>query len=188
MIFKEFGGVGVFPFREDVALGGADDVHGVGDARHGVFTDSEDGELDGGDALIDALVLRTVLVEDDDADGEAEVLEVLADTEEITCHVIVSCEVVDFILCLCGGLVCVIDKAAAVADLGVEHLAGGKCLVGLDEVDDVVRHLVVGTPWDVLHPLGDEYGGDVVLLFEDLGGVGGEGGGFVGAGDNDNEC
>lgn len=81
---------------------------------------------------------------------------------------------------------CVVDEAAAVADFGVEHLAGGKCLVRLNEVDDVVGHLVVGTPWDVLHPLGDEYGGDIVLLFEDLGGVGGEGGGFVGAGDMGN--
>lgn len=60
MIFKEFGGVGVLPFSEEVALGGADDVHGVGDARHGVFTDSEDGELDGGDALVDSLVLGAV--------------------------------------------------------------------------------------------------------------------------------
>lgn len=60
MIFKEFGGVGVLPFSEEVALGGADDVHGVDDARHGVLTDSEDGELDGGDALVDALVLGAV--------------------------------------------------------------------------------------------------------------------------------
>lgn len=54
--------------------------------------------------------------------------------------------------------------------------------------DNVVGHLVVGSPGEVLHLVGDEDGGDVVLLFEDLGGVGGEGGGFVGAGDNDNEC
>lgn len=43
MIFKEFGGVGVFPFREEVALGGADDIDGVDDAGHGVFADAEDG-------------------------------------------------------------------------------------------------------------------------------------------------
>lgn len=116
---------------------------------------------------------RAVLVEDDDADGEAEVLEVLADTEEISGEVVVGKEVIDFVLCLCGGLVCVIDKAAAVADFGVEHLAGGKCLVGLDEVDDVVGHLVVGTPRDVLHLIGDEDGGDGVLLLEYFGGVGG---------------
>ena len=126
---------------------------------------------------------RAVLVEDDDADGEAEVLEILADTEEICGEVVVGEEVVHFLLHLCVGGTCVVDKAAAVADLGVEHLAGGKGLVGLDEVDDVVGHLVVGTPGDVLHPFGDEYGGDVVLLLEDFGGVGGEGGCLDGAGD-----
>ena len=82
---------------------------------------------------------------------------------------------------LCGGLVCVVDKTAAVADFGVEHLAGGECLVGLDEINDVIRHLVVGTPGDVLHLVGDEHGRDVVLLLEYFGGVGGEGGCFVGA-------
>lgn len=37
-----------------------------------------------------------------------------------------------------------------------------------------------------MHLFGDEYGGDVVLLLEDLGGVGGEGGGLVGTGEGDN--
>ena len=60
MIFKELCGVGVFPFCEEVALGGADDVDGVGDARHGVLADAEDGELDGGDALVDAAVVGGV--------------------------------------------------------------------------------------------------------------------------------
>ena len=60
MVFKEFGGVGLFPFGEEVALGGADDVDGVGDARHGVLADAEDGELDGGDALVDAAVVGGV--------------------------------------------------------------------------------------------------------------------------------
>lgn len=131
---------------------------------------------------------RAVLVEDDDADGEAEVLEVLADTEEISGEVVVGEEVIDLRLDLCGGGARVVDKAAAVADFGVEHLAGGECLVGLYEVDDVVGHLVVGTPGDVLHLVGDEYGGDVVLLFEYFTCLGGEGGGGVGAGDGDNGC
>lgn len=131
---------------------------------------------------------RAVLVEDDDADGEAEVLEVLADTEEVTGMVVVGGEVVDFFMNLYGGFFCVVDQAAAVADFGVEHLAGGECLVGPDEVDDVVGHLVAGTPWDVLHIVGDEYGGDVVLLLEDFTGLGDEGGGLIGAGDGDNGC
>lgn len=89
---------------------------------------------------------------------------------------------------LCGGLVCVVDKTAAVADFGVEHLAGGECFVGLDEINDVIRHLVVGTPGDVLHLVGDEHGRDVVLLLEYFGGVGGEGGCFVGARKGDDGC
>ena len=60
MVLEEFGGVRLLPFCEDVALGRADDVDGVDDARNGIFTDAEDGELDGGDALIHTLVLGGV--------------------------------------------------------------------------------------------------------------------------------
>ena len=60
MVFKEFGGVRLFPFSEDVALGRADDVDGVDDAWDWIFTDAEDGELDGRDALIHTLVLSGV--------------------------------------------------------------------------------------------------------------------------------
>ena len=60
MVLKEFGGVRLFPFCEDVALGRADDVDGVDDAWYGELTDAEDGELDGGDALIHTLVLDGV--------------------------------------------------------------------------------------------------------------------------------
>ena len=49
------------------------------------------------------------------------------------------------------------------------------------DINDVIRHLVVGTPGDVLHLVGDEHGRDVVLLLEYFGGVGVEGGCFVGA-------
>ena len=66
-----------------------------------------------------------VLVEDDYTDGEAEVLEVLTDSEEIGGDVVVCGEVLDLRLDLCGGGARVVDKAAAIADLGVEHLTGG---------------------------------------------------------------
>ena len=52
MVFKEFGGVRLFPFSEDVALGRADEVYRVDDARYGIFACAEDGELDGEDALV----------------------------------------------------------------------------------------------------------------------------------------
>lgn len=58
MAFEERCSVGSLPFSEEVALCGADDVHGVGDARHGVFTGAEDGhqlvaEEVGFEALLD---------------------------------------------------------------------------------------------------------------------------------------
>ena len=125
----------------------------------------------------DAHYLVATLVKDDDADSKAEVLEVLAHTEKITCEVVVSGEVVYGSLRLCGGLRGVVGESAAVAHLGVEHLTGGEGLVRLDKVDDVVWHHVVATPWHVLHPLIDDDRCDVVLLLEDLGCLGGEGGG-----------
>ena len=115
-------------------------------------------------------------------------LEVLAHAEEVTCEVVVQYKVIHLRLHLCGGKPCVIDKSAAIADFGIEHLAGAQCLVRLDEVNNVVRHLIVTSPRDVLHLVVDDDRRDVVLLLEDLGCLGGEGCGFVGARDGDNGC
>ena len=103
--------------------------------------------------------------------------EVLAYAEEITGEVVVCGEVVHGSLRLCGGLRGVVGESAAVAHLGVEHLTGGEGLVRLDKVDDVVWHHVVAAPRHVLHPLVDNDRCDIVLLLEDLGCLGGEGGG-----------
>ena len=111
-------------------------------------------------------------------------LEVLAHTEEVTCEVVVQHKLIH----LCGGLLCVIDKSAAIADFGIEHLTSAHRLVRLDEVNDVVRHLVVTSPWDVLHLVVDDDWCDVVLLLEDFRYLGGEGSGGVGAGDGGNGC
>lgn len=83
----------MLPFREEVALGGADDVHGVDDAGHGVLADAEDGELDGGDALVDAAVVGGVgggvpLREDvEGAEGGHQLL-----AEEVGCEALLYCE------------------------------------------------------------------------------------------------
>ena len=76
----------------------------------------------------------------------------------------------------------------AIADFGIEHLASAHCLVRLDEINDVVRHLVVTSPWDVLHLVVDDDWCDVMLLLEDFGCLGGESCGGVGAGYGDNGC
>lgn len=115
-------------------------------------------------------------------------LEVLTHTEEITCEVVVQHKIIHLRLHLCGGLLCVIDKSAAIADFGIEHLASAHCLVRLDEVNDVVRHLIVTSPRDVLHLVVDDDWCDVVLLLKDFRCLGGEGCGFVGARDGANGC
>lgn len=93
MIFKEFCGVGVFPFREEVALSGADDVHGVDDAGHGVLADAENGELDGGDALVDAAVVGGVgggVPLREDVCGAEDGHQLVA--EEVGCEALLYCE------------------------------------------------------------------------------------------------
>lgn len=115
-------------------------------------------------------------------------LEVLAHAEEVTCEVVVQHKVINLRLDLCGGKLRVIDKSASIADFSVEHLASAHRLVRLDEVNDIVRHLVVTSPWDVLHLVVDDDWCDVVLLLEDFRCLGGEGSGGVGAGDGGNGC
>lgn len=110
-------------------------------------------------------------------------LEILADTEEIGGDVVVGEEVINFFMNLCGGLVCVVDKTAAIADFSIEHLASVHRLVRLDEVNDIVRHLIVTSPRDVLHLVVDDDWCDVVFLLKDFRCFGGEGCGGMGAGD-----
>ena len=115
-------------------------------------------------------------------------LEVLPHTEEVTCEVVVQHKIIPLRLHLCGGKLRVVDKSASVADFGVEHLAGAQCLVRLDEVNDIVRHLIVTSPRDVLHLVVDDDWCNVVLLLEDFRCLGGEGCGGVGTWDGDNGC
>ena len=107
-------------------LGGADRVAPVGIEDVGdVAALVRRGEADITSLLTeDAHYLIATLVEDDYADGKAEVLEVLAHAEEVTGEVVVSGEVVHGLLRLCGGLRGVVGESAAVAHLGVEHLTG----------------------------------------------------------------
>ena len=70
-------------------------------------------------------------------------LELLAHTEEVTCEVVVQHKVIHLRLHLCGGKLCVIDKSAAIADFGVEHLASAHCLVRLDEVNDIPHKFLI---------------------------------------------
>ena len=129
-----------------------------------------------------------ILIEDDHADAKAEVLEVLTHAEKVTCEVVVQHKVIHLRLHLCGGKLCVIDKSVSIADFSVEHLASAHCLVRLDEINDIVRHLVVASPRDVLHLVVDDDWCDVMLLLEDFTCLGGESCCFVSAWDWSNGC
>lgn len=136
----------------------------------------------------DADNVTVILIEDDHADAKAEVLEVLTHAEKVTCEVVVQHEVIHLRFHLCGGKPRVIDKSAIIADFGIEHLASAHRLVRLDEVNDIVRHLVVNSPWNVLHLVVDDDWCDVVLLLEDFRCLGGEDCGGVDARDGGNGC
>ena len=115
---------------------------------------------------------RAIGIEDDDRDAEGEVLEVLAHTEEIRGHGVVEQEVLDLLFDSAAARVGVVGQAAAVAHFGIEHLTGGEGLVTLDEVNDVVRHVVVRSPGDIGQGLVDDGGHDVHVLLEHLAAVG----------------
>ena len=100
--------------------------------------------------------------------------EVLTDTEEIGGKVVVHEVMVDVLLDGCFGFRCVIDQAGAIANLGIEDLAGGKRLVAFYKLKDFVGHLVVSTPGHILVALVDGNRKDIRLFAEDLGRTGGE--------------
>ena len=99
-------------------------------------------------------------------------LEVLAHTEEVRGHGVVEQEVLDLLFDIAATRVGVVLQPAAVAYFSIEHLAGGEGLVTLDEVNDVVRHVVVRSPWDIGQGLVDDGGHDVHVLLEHLAAVG----------------
>ena len=109
---------------------------------------------------------RALSIEDDDRDAEGEVLEVLAHTEEVRGHGVVEQEVLDLPLDIAATRVGVVLQPAAVAHLGIEHLAGGEGLVTLDEVNDVVRHIVIASPGDVGQRFVDDRRHDVHVFLE----------------------
>ena len=88
----------------------------------------------------------------------------------------------------CACTCVVIDKSNAIADFSVEHLASAHCFVRLNEVNDVVRHLIVTYPRDVLHLVVDDDWCDVVLLLEDFRCLGGKGCGGMGTRDGMDGC
>ena len=106
----------------------------------------------------------------------------------VTCEVVVQHEVIHLRLHLCGGKLRVIYKSVAIADFGIEHLASAHCLVRLGEVNDIVRHLIVASPWNVLHLVVDDDWCDVVLLLKGFTCLGSEGCGGVGTGDGMDGC
>ena len=110
-------------------------------------------------------------------------LEVLARAEEVRGQGVVEQEVLDLLFDMAIARVGVVLQAAAVAHLSIEHLTGGEGLVTLDEVNDVVRHVVVCPPGDIGQRLVDNGGHDVHVFLEHLAAVGLEGRRSVQVGD-----
>lgn len=117
---------------------------------------------------------RAVLVENKHRHGEAKVLEVLRNAEEVGGEVIVEGEVLDVPLDGCGGFGNAVLQAGSVADLGVEALTGCQCFVLLDEREQVERHLIVAAPGNIRERIVYDSRHDVNVLTEHGGRVDGE--------------
>lgn len=117
---------------------------------------------------------RAVIVENKHRHGEAEVLKVLTDAEEVSGEVVVESEVLDCTLDGSGGFGDAVLQAGSVADLGVETLAGCQSFVFLDEREQVERHLIVAAPGDIRERIVYESRHNVNVLTEHGGRVDGE--------------
>ena len=90
-----------------------------------------------------------ILGQDDKRDTEAEVLEIEARAEEIGLHAIFKEEIFDLFFDICGTFAGIVLDALSVAYFGVPLLAGGQCLVGLNLLEHIIGHEVIGTPRNV---------------------------------------
>ena len=110
--------------------------------------------------------MGAVAVEDDDRHTESEVLKVLADSEEVRWKVVVHEEMKYVLLYLTGGIGGIIHQPRTIAYFSVEDLTGRKCLVTLDQLQDIIRQLVISAPGHILIALVNFEGQDVHLFFE----------------------
>ena len=67
----------------------------------------------------------------------------------------------------------VIDQSGAVADFRIEDLAGGEGFVAFDEVENIVRHLIVCAPRHIFD-IAECGGHNVAVLAENCGRVDGK--------------
>ena len=117
---------------------------------------------------------RAVLVENKYGHGEAKVLEVLTDAEEVSGEVIVKEEVIDSRLDRCGGFGGAVLQSRTIADLGVEALAGCQSFVFFDESKQVERHLIVAAPRNIAKAIVYDSRHNIHVLLEYGRGIDGE--------------
>lgn len=117
---------------------------------------------------------RAVLVENRHGHGEAEVLEVLTDAEEVSGEVVVKEEVIDSRLDRCGGFGGAVLQPRTVAALCVETLAGRQSFVSLDEREQVERHLIVAAPRNIAMAIVYDSRHNIHVLLEYRRGIDGE--------------
>ena len=111
---------------------------------------------------------RALGVQCNHRDTKGKVLEVLADSEEITGQRVVEQEVLDLLLDGSGARLGVVLQAAAVAHFDIELLASGKRLIVLNQFEDIIGHHVVAAPWQIGQRLVDDGWHHIDILFEYL--------------------
>ena len=91
-------------------------------------------------------------IENNQAHGKAEVFEILANTEEIARHVVIQEELLDLVHhFLFAHFISLVQQTASIAHLCIEHLASAQCFITLNQIDNVIRHLVVRSPRHIAH-------------------------------------
>ena len=96
--------------------------------------------------------LVALLIENYHAHGKTEVFEVLANTEKITRHVVIQEELLDLVHHFpFAHFISLVHQSASIAHLCIEHLASAQCLITLNQIDNVIRHLVVCSPRHIAH-------------------------------------
>lgn len=79
-------------------------------------------------------------------------LKVLANAQEIARHVVIPKELLDLVHhFLFAPFICLVHQSAPIARLCIEHLASAQCLITLNQIDNVIRHLVVRSPRHITH-------------------------------------
>ena len=98
-------------------------------------------------------------------------LEVEASAKEIGLHAVLKEEIFDLLLDIRSTLAGIVLHTLAVTYFGVPLLAGGQRFIRFNLFEHIVRHEVIGTPWDIAGMIVQIDRRNLPVLFEERGGV-----------------